>query len=83
MILSNGGYAVMDRLVEQQGGSAPWPGFGVDIGGIARALGCPARSVRRHGELLEALDEVLPELASRTEPLLLDVTVIPDESFAP
>ena len=83
VILSNGGYAVMDRLAEQQGGSAPWPGFGVDIGGIARALGCPARSVRRHGELLEALDEVLPGLASRTEPLLLDVTVIPDESFAP
>jgi benzoylformate decarboxylase len=83
VILSNGGYAVMDRLVEQRGGAPPWPGFGVDIGGIARALGCPARSVRGHGELMQVLDEVLPGLASRTEPLLLDVTVIPDESFAP
>ncbi len=83
VILSNGGYAVMDRLVEQRGGAPPWPGFGVDIGAIARALGCPARGVRDHSELLGVLDEVLPTLAGRTEPLLLDVTVTPDETFAP
>jgi benzoylformate decarboxylase len=83
LILSNGGYAIMDRLVEQHGGAAPWPGFGVDVAGLARALGCPALAVREHGELLRTLDEVLPGLGSRDEPLLLEVTVTPDESFAP
>jgi benzoylformate decarboxylase len=83
VILSNGGYAIMDRLVEQQGGTAPWPGFDVDIAGLARAFGCPARTLAEHGELLEALDEAVPELAGRNEPLLLEVTIAPDESFAP
>ena len=83
VILSNGGYAIMDRLAEQHGGTAPWPGFGVDVAGLARAFGCPARSVAEHGELLEAFDEVLPGLAARDEPLLLEVAVAPDESFAP
>jgi benzoylformate decarboxylase len=83
VILRNGGYAVMDRLAEQHGGAAAWPSFDVDIAGIARALGCPALSVAEHGELLETLDDVLPRLAGRDEPLLLEVVVAPDESFAP
>jgi len=83
VILSNGGYAIMDRLAEQHGGTAPWPGFGVDVAGLARAFGCPARSVDGHGELLEVFDEVLPDLAARDEPLLLEIVVAPDESFAP
>ena len=83
VILSNGGYAIMDRLAEQAGGTAPWPGFGIDVAGLARAFGCPARTVSDHGELLEALDEVVPGLADRDEPLLLEVAVAPDETFAP
>jgi benzoylformate decarboxylase len=83
VILSNGGYAVMDRLVEQGGGSAPWPGFGVDVAGLARALGCPSRRIERHDELLATLDDVLPALAARDEPLLLETVVRPDRSFAP
>jgi benzoylformate decarboxylase len=83
VILSNGGYAVMDRLVEQRGGKGPWPGFGVDIAGMSRALGCPARTIAEHGDLLQTLDEVLPGLQDRDEPLLLEVTVAPDTSFAP
>ena len=83
VILSNGGYAIMDRLVEQHGGAAPWPGFGVDVAGLARALGCPALAVSEHDELLHALDGALPGLGSRDEPLLLEVAVSPDESFAP
>jgi benzoylformate decarboxylase len=83
VILSNGGYAVMDRLAEQHGGRPPWPGFGVDVAGLARAFGCPARTVQQHDELLETLDAVVPELAGRTEPLLLEVVIRPDESFAP
>ena len=83
VILSNGGYAIMDRLAEQSGGTAPWPGFAIDVAGLARALGCPARSVREHAELLELLDEALPNLAGRDEPLLLEVAVAPDPTFAP
>ena len=51
----------MDRLAEQHGGTAA-------VAGLPRstsrrspaAFGCPARSVGEHGELLEALDEVMP-----------------------
>ena len=83
VILANGGYAIMDRLAEQSGGTAPWPGFDVDVAGIARALGCPARAVREHAELLAVLDEVLPGLADRDAPLLLEVAVVPEATFAP
>jgi benzoylformate decarboxylase len=55
----------------------------VDITGIARALGCPARTVSDHAELLAALDEVLPGLAGRTEPLLLEVAITPEATFTP
>jgi benzoylformate decarboxylase len=83
VILSNGGYAVLERITELEGGTVPWPGFDVDVAGLARALGCPARRVAEHRELLQVLDEVLPGLAGRDEPLLLEVVVEPDESFAP
>jgi benzoylformate decarboxylase len=83
VILANGGYAIMDRLAEQAGGTAPWPGFAIDVAGLARALGCPARTIGDHDELLQVLDEVLPGLADRSEPLLLEVAVAPDATFAP
>ena len=83
VILSNGGYAIMDRLAEQHGGTAPWPGFGVDVAGLARAFGCPARTRARARRAAGGLDEVLPGLAGRDEPLLLEVAVAPDETFAP
>jgi len=80
VVLANGGYAVMDRLAEDKGGG-PWPGFDVDISGLARSFGCPARRIETHDELLRTLDEVLPDLAGRREPLLLEVVVAPDEAF--
>ena len=83
VILSNGGYAVMDRLVEQQGSKGPWPAVDVDVAGLSRALGCPARTIDTHDDLLAAFDEVLPGLRDRSEPLLLEVKVAPDESFSP
>jgi len=83
VILANGGYAIMDRLAEQHGGAPPWPSFDVDIVGLATAFGCPARRITEHGELLDVLDEVVPGLAGRTEPLLLEVVVAPDATFAP
>jgi benzoylformate decarboxylase len=84
VILSNGGYAIMDRLAERQGDAGPWPGFGeVDVAAIARGFGCPARTITTHDELTAALDEVVPTLATREEPLLLDVAIAPTETFAP
>jgi len=83
VILSNGGYAIMDRLAEQHGGAVPWPGFRIDVAGLARAFGCPAQTIHGHDELLQTFDGVLPGLGSRDEPLLLEVAVAPDESFAP
>jgi benzoylformate decarboxylase len=84
VILSNGGYAIMDRLAERRELPPPWPSFGdVDVAAVARGFGCPARKITAHDELVSALDEVVPTLAERDEPLLLDVAIAPTETFAP
>jgi benzoylformate decarboxylase len=83
VILSNGGYAIMDRLAERHGLESPWPSFEVDVAALARAFGCDARRLSTHDELIEALDDVVPTLASRETPLLLDVVVAPTQTFAP
>jgi benzoylformate decarboxylase len=83
VILSNGGYAIMDRLAERQGLEPPWPSFDVDVAALARAFGCAARRVTTHEELVRELDQVVPTLASRTEPVLLDVVIEPTQTFAP
>ncbi|HUA50277.1 MAG TPA: thiamine pyrophosphate-binding protein [Solirubrobacteraceae bacterium] len=76
IVLANGRYAVMDALARRAGGAAAWPGFeAVDIGAMARALGCPSVRVETHDDLIRVFDEVLPELASRTEPLLVEAVV--------
>jgi benzoylformate decarboxylase len=78
IVMANGGYAVMDQLAAAQGGAGPWPGFGqVDIAGISRCLGCPAVRVETYAELVSQLDEVVPGLAGRDEPLVLEVAVAP------
>ena len=51
--------------------------------GLARSLGCPARRVTSYPEFLAVLDEVVPTLADRAEPLLLDVPVIAEQHFEP
>jgi benzoylformate decarboxylase len=84
VVLANGRYAIMDRLAERHGEPAPWPAFeGVEVSAIARGLGCPATRVSTHDELLAVLDDVVPGLAGRTEPLVLDVVVEADPTFAP
>ena len=76
IVLANGRYAVMDALARRAGGAAAWPGFeAVDIGGMARSLGCPSVRVETHDDLIRVFDEVLPELASRREPLLVEAVV--------
>src|SRR6266511_1839498 len=83
VVLSNGGYAIMDRLAERQGREPPWPSFDVDVAALARAFGCPGRRITTHDELVRELDEIVPALASRDEPLLLDVVIEPTETFTP
>ena len=84
VILSNGGYAIMDRLAERVGRAAPWPSFDeVEVAAIARGFGCPAQRITSYDELLRALDAVIPTLTTREEPLLLDVVIAPTQHFAP
>ncbi|MCP9955581.1 thiamine pyrophosphate-dependent enzyme [Actinomadura madurae] len=84
VVMSNGTYAIMDRLAEASGrGKAPWPSFTeVAISGIAENLGCPATRVTTHEHLASSLAELLPGLSERTSPLVLDVSVAPDPSYA-
>jgi benzoylformate decarboxylase len=84
VVLANGRYAIMDRLAEAQGGKPPWPAFeDVSLSGLAEALGCPARRVESYDDLLGVLDEVVPTLAVRNTPLVLDVSVAADLTFQP
>jgi thiamine pyrophosphate-dependent acetolactate synthase large subunit-like protein len=85
VVLANGRYAVMDRLAEQHGaGKAPWPAFEeVSISRLAEGLGCPTVRVETYDDLLKVLDDVTPTLGDRTEPLVLEVAVVPDSTFAP
>jgi benzoylformate decarboxylase len=83
IVLSNGRYAVMDRLAEMSGKSAVWPAFDLNITELARDFGCEARRIERHDELIAALDEAIPSLAERTEPLLLEVVVTTEREFTP
>ena len=50
---------------------------------MARSLGCAARRVDTAEELAAVLDEVVPTLVDREEPLLLEVTVAVDPDFQP
>ncbi len=78
IVMANGGYAIMDLLAKERGGAAAWPSFGkLDIAAIAQSLGCPSRRVTTLDELVSTLDEVLPGLAGRRQPLLLEVAIAP------
>jgi benzoylformate decarboxylase len=84
VVLSNERYAVMDRLVERHGAPGPWPAFGeVELATIARGFGCPAQRITTYEELISSLDDVVPTLAERDQPLVLDVLVTPTLDFAP
>jgi benzoylformate decarboxylase len=78
IVMSNGGYAIMDAQARERGGTGAWPGFGaIDIAGMAQCLGCPSIKLAAHDELIATLDQVVPRLAQRQEPLLLEVAVAP------
>jgi benzoylformate decarboxylase len=79
VVLANGGYAIMDRLVAQAGGTPPWPRLArLDIAAIASGFGCRARRITTRQELVHTLDEVIPTLSIDCEPLLLEAVVSPD-----
>ncbi|WP_329548508.1 thiamine pyrophosphate-binding protein [Streptomyces sp. NBC_01356] len=76
VVLSNGGYAIMNHLAHLVGGKAPWPNFAdVRVEGLATALGCPARRIETYEELLNELDSIIPTLPTRRQPILLNVVV--------
>jgi thiamine pyrophosphate-dependent acetolactate synthase large subunit-like protein len=82
VVLSNGRYSIMDRLAGAQNAKPAWPAFEeVSMSAIAMGLGCPARRITTAAELDAVLDEVVPGLAQRSVPLLLDVVVAPDAQF--
>jgi benzoylformate decarboxylase len=62
---------------EERGPGAPLPSA------LALAFGCRAPRVATPAELEQTFDDVVPELAGRDEPLVLEIAVAPDESFEP
>ncbi|RNL86088.1 thiamine pyrophosphate-dependent enzyme [Halostreptopolyspora alba] len=84
VVLSNGRYAVMDRLAEKHGAAPAWPDFPeVSVSGLSREMGCPARRVDTLDDLITVLDATVPTLRDRGEPLVLDVAVAVETEFQP
>jgi len=78
VVMANGRYAIMDKLAANTGKPAPWPAFDtIDIAAMARAQGCEAIRIEDHADLLARLDEVLPGLARRDSPIVLEIAVAP------
>lgn len=84
LVMANGTYAVMDRLAEQGDGKPAWPQFpAVSTSQIARGYGITARRVTDYSTLQAEIGALADGLAARREPLLLEIAVRPDETFAP
>ena len=85
IILNNGRYAVMDRLDEKFGTGTPaWPDFKeIDFMALSQSLGCPAQRLSDLATVRATLAELVPTLATRTEPLVLVIDVEPERTFAP
>ncbi len=85
IILNNGRYAVMDRLSEKSGSAEPaWPPFDeIDFVELSLSLGVPATRLSDYATMRRTLEEIVPTLASRTEPHTLVIDVEPEQHFAP
>jgi benzoylformate decarboxylase len=63
----------MDRQTSRRG-KIPWPSFeGVRVDRLAEALGVQAIRVSAREHLVEVLDQVMPGLRDRDQPLVVDV----------
>src|SRR4029077_8734100 len=79
VVLSNGGYEIMDRLAQASGLDAPWPGFGsLDGAAIASGFGCETVSIATHDELTPPVADVFAPPPRRPPPLLTEVAVVRD-----
>ncbi|MFB7116092.1 hypothetical protein [Streptomyces sp. NPDC056291] len=78
-----GGYAITDRLAERSGrGKPPWPSFEeVRIRELASGLGCPAVRIDSYDDMESTLAGLLPNLARRSGPVLLDIQVAADPAY--
>ena len=84
LVLANGRYAVMDRLADRRGGKPPWPAFPeVSVSALATGLGVEARTITSHEDLEGILPGLCRDLGARREPLLVEVSVVPGETFVP
>jgi benzoylformate decarboxylase len=78
VVMANGAYGVMDAQAHARGGRPAWPQFpGLDISGIARALGCPGTRVETYDELRATLTEAIGGLRDARTPLLVEAVVAP------
>ena len=76
VVMSNGRYAIMDHLADAHGAPGAWPSFhSLDIAAVATGLGCPARQVVTHDELVETLDEAMLGLTERDQPLVIEARI--------
>jgi benzoylformate decarboxylase len=72
-VMNNGRYLVMDRQTARRG-KIPWPSLeGVRVDRLAGALGVSSVRVSAVEHLVEVLDEVMPGLRERDQPLVVDV----------
>jgi len=84
LVMANGTYAVMDRLAEQRDGKSAWPQFPqISVAQIARGYGIQARRIEGYAALTAAIAEVTNGIGERREPILLEIAVQPDATFAP
>ena len=83
---------LVERRLRDHGPPRGAPRRGRAVAGLRRGsqsppsragFGCEAHRIATHDELVAALDEAVPTLASRTAPLLLDVEIAPTAHFAP
>jgi benzoylformate decarboxylase len=72
-IMDNSHYLVMERLTAKRG-KPPWPSLAsVSVDAIATGFGARAVSVATPDQLTALLDDVVPSLRSRNEPLVVNV----------
>ena len=72
-VMGNARYLVMDRQAARRG-KIPWPSLeGVRVDRLAEALGVPSVRVSAVEHLVEVLNEVMPGLRERDQPLVVEV----------